>query len=177
MRRIELWAAVLVGVCPLGCSTVAPVVGSYATVSPSGFSYAAGRGSQEFAFPPAAVHQAVLDSMSDLRITSVKEIHDAGAVIFEGTTADDRSAHVTLRPNQAKSRLTVRMGWFGDEPLSRALMDRVGIRLGALPPEAIPDKVPSSPSSNPFFSRDAVPDEIMLRDQAEARYHDSQPIQ
>ncbi len=176
MRRIELWVAVLIGALPLGCSTVTPVAGSL-SVPPAGFSYSAGKASQDFAFPPSTVHQAALDAMGDLRIESVREIHDAGAVIFEGTTADDRRAHVTLRPNQGKTRLTVRMGWFGDEPLSRALMDRVGVRLGALPPSAIPENPPSSPASNPFFSRDAVPDEIMLRDQAEARYHDSQPIQ
>jgi hypothetical protein len=68
--------------------------------------------------------------------------------------------------------VTIRIGWFGDEPLSRALMDRIGIRLGTLPPAAIPVEPPSSPAGNPFFSKNAVSDAEMLKDQADAPYSD-----
>jgi len=44
--------------------------------------------------------------------------------------------------------------------------------VGTLPAAAIPDRVPSSPGSNPFFSRNAVPDAEMLKDVAEAPYRD-----
>ena len=79
---------------------------------------------------------------------------------------------VTLRPQQGKTRISCRIGWFGDEALSKALLERTGIRLGTLPPAAVPENPPSTPGANPFFSRDAVPDEEMLRDVAEAPYRD-----
>jgi hypothetical protein len=64
------------------------------------------------------------------------------------------------------------VGWFGDEPLSRALLERAGVRLGSRDPEAIPAAAPSAPSHNPFFSRSAVPDAVMLRDLAESLQRD-----
>ena len=44
---------------------------------------------------------------------------------------------------------------------------------GTQPPAAIPAQPPSRPASNPFFSRAAVPDEVILRDVADAPYRDS----
>jgi hypothetical protein len=79
---------------------------------------------------------------------------------------------VTVRTLAGSSTTTARVGWFGDQALSRAILDRIGVRLGELPPEPIPDTIPSTPARNPFFSREAVPDEIMLRDQADAAFND-----
>jgi hypothetical protein len=70
------------------------------------------------------------------------------------------------------TQVAIRVGWFGDEPLSQAILERMGVRLGSRPPEAIPAAAPSAPSRNPFFARDAVPDSVMLRDFAEAPYRD-----
>jgi hypothetical protein len=112
--------------------------------------------------------------MEDLRIQSVRQISDGGAIVFEGTTADNRRASATIRPRPRNSTLlTARIGLFGDEALSRALMDRVAIRLNALPPSAIPVDPPSTPGGNPFFSRSAVPDSQMLQGAAEAPYRSS----
>lgn len=171
MRRIALWTAACAVAAAPGCTTVAPVAGP--ALAAGEFSYTAGRATQDFAYPAATVQSAVSAALEDLRIHSVRQTHDAGSVLFEGTTADHRRALVTLRPHRGAARLTARIGWFGDEPLSRALMDRVGVRLGSLPPSAIPAEPPSSPGSNPYFSRSAVPDAVMLRDQAESRYRDT----
>ena len=171
MRRSAQWTAACVVAVASGCMTVAPVAGPALAVGE--FSYSAGQATQDFAYPAATVRSAVSAALEDLRIHSVRQARDAGGVLFEGTTADHRRALVTLRPNRGVARLTARIGWFGDEPLSRALMDRVGVRLGSLPPSAIPAEPPSSPGSNPYFSRSAVPDAVMLRDQAESRYRDT----
>lgn len=171
MRRIALAAAGLSGLLTIGCSTVGPVAGP--VMNASAFTYTAGRATQDFPYPPATLQSAITGALDDLRVHSIHLTNDAGILVYNGSTADNRRVSVTIRPNQAVSRLSIRIGWFGDEPLSRALMDRIGIRLGELPPSAIPIDPPSEPASNPYFSRDAVPDSVMLRDQADAMYRDS----
>jgi hypothetical protein len=138
-----------------------------------GYSYAAGRAVQSFDRPPTAVQPAVIAALDDLRIENLRQTNDGGVIVFEGTTADARKASVTLRPSPAGSRLSARFGLFGDEPMSRALMDRVGVRLGSLPPSGIPTDIPSEPARNPYFSRTAVPDSVMLKDQADAPFRSS----
>ena len=171
MRRMAQAAAAFACLISAGCMTVGPVTGPMR--GENGFSFVAGRATQDFAYPPATLHAAVVAAMNDLRIDAVKQTNDAGAIIFNGTTADGRRVSVTVRPNQGMSHVSTRIGWFGDEPLSKALIDRIGIRLGTLPPAAIPVEPPSSPSGNPFFSKDAIPDSQMLRDQADAMYNDT----
>ncbi len=178
-----------------GCQTVAPLsaptlaaagMGSHAGSSSStgtgtGSSnstgtrshYGGGRATQEFAFPSPVVQEALIAALTDLKVSAVRQHHDGPARIVEGTTADGRKVNVTLRPGVGAARVSVRIGWFGDEPYAKAILERVGIRLGTLPPAAIPEEPPSAPSPNPFFSRSAIPDAIMFRDQAEAPYHDS----
>ena len=83
-----------------------------------------------------------------------------------------RPVKVTIRSFQGQTQVGVRAGWFGDEAMSKAPLDRVGVRLGNQPPEAIPTETPSTPAGNPFFSRKAVSDLEMFRDIAEAPYRD-----
>jgi Protein of unknown function (DUF3568) len=132
--------------------------------------YSTGRAMQDFAFPYSKVQTAVFEAMDDLGITVTRENHDGPAGQIEGRTADNRAVTVTLRPHETITRVSCRVGWWGDEPYSRAFLRRLGIRLGVLPPEAIPDKPPSAPASNPYFSRDAIPNSEMMRDFIEAPY-------
>ncbi len=171
MRRTAFTAIALAGVISAGCKTVAPVAGTM-TESTPGFSYSAGRATQDFNSPPQELRDSITAAMDDLRFHSIRQTVNAGSIIYNGTTADDRRVSVMVHPIQAQSRVSVRIGWFGDEPLSRAVMDRIGVRLGTLPPAAIPADPPSKPGNNPFFSRDAVPDTEMFREQAEAPYRD-----
>jgi hypothetical protein len=176
-RRVALTAAALLAATAgSGCMTVQPaaVTAQNGGNGTTGFSYLGGRATQTFAPGPAAVQPAVLAAMDDLRMTAVRQTKEPGSLVLEGTTADNRRAAVTIHPQPGgATRLTTRIGLFGDEPLSRALMDRVAIRLGALPPSAIPVEPPSSPGANPFFSRSAVSDAVMLKDQADAPYRPS----
>ncbi|MGP0062959.1 MAG: DUF3568 family protein [Isosphaeraceae bacterium] len=176
MRREHLAPAlvlVLVGVLPLGgCATTRP--GTIAEVDPPSaeYRYSTGRGSQDFALPPLAVKAAVYEALEDLKMTVAHRGRDGVVSQIDGRTVDDRSITITIRPHRGGTHVGCRIGWFGDDPLSKALLERVGIRLGTLPPEAIPEKPPSSPASNPFFSRDAVPDSVMLREYPDAPYRD-----
>jgi hypothetical protein len=171
MRRIALLAATIAGWSCAGCSTVGPVA---STGLGGGYTYSTGRASQEFTVPPDTIASAATQAMADLRIQGVHQTRgEGGMIMLEGTTADDRRASVAIRPNRGTSRVSVRIGWFGDQPLSRAVMDRIGIRLGTLPPSAVPVDPPTEPDGNPFFSRSAIPDSEMLRDQADAAFRDS----
>lgn len=177
MRRKALLALTLT--VPLGalagCSSVRPFTTTAVSQAPDeNFSYLGGRATRSFSNPPAAVQPAVLGAMEDLRVGAVRQWSEDATLVIEGTTADNRKAVVSLHPHaDGSTRLTTRIGLFGDEPLSRALVDRVGIRLGTLPPTAIPVDPPSSPDGNPYFARDAVPNDVMLKDQADAHFKGS----
>jgi hypothetical protein len=155
-----------------GCTTMAPREPSARRSPGTPYSFSAGRAVQDFAAPPAAVKTAVAEAMDDLKLTVVRRSRDGAVSQVDGRTPDQRTVTVTTRPQQAFMRVSCRIGWFGDEPLSRTLLERIGVRLGTLPPEAIPEHPPSAPASNPIFSRDAVPDEVILRDFAEAPYRE-----
>ena len=183
MRRSRLpLAAASVGMLVLsgGCALTARVSPPRAeessspapAVEPGGSSvrYTTGRAMQDFTAPSGKVAAAVLEAMEDLNIAVTRRDRDGPAAQIDGRTPDGRTITVTLRPQKPITHASCRVGWFGDEPLSRTLLHRVGVRLGTLPPEAIPDEVPTAPASNPYFSRDAVPNEEMMRDFIEAPY-------
>jgi Protein of unknown function (DUF3568) len=132
--------------------------------------YSGGRAMQDFKIPVATVTPAILEAMEDLSISVTRRGQDGPVSQIEGRTADNRLVAVTLRPQKPITHVSCRVGWFGDEPYSRALLRRIGVRLGTLPPEAIPEKPPSAPAANPYFSRDAIPDSEMMQDALEAPY-------
>lgn len=173
--RIGQSALVLaaVGILPIaGCTMTQPRWNMEDAALSEDYAYSAGRGTRSYALPPVAVKAAVYEAMEDLKMTVTHRGRDGLVSQVDARTPDDRSVTVTIRPQQGGTHVGCRIGWFGDDPLSRTLFERVGIRLGTLPPEAIPEKPPSSPSSNPFFSRDAVPDSIMFREFADTPYRD-----
>ena len=170
VRRIA-WGLVLSGpLAHIGCATTSPRLER--VVNAGETSYSGGRAIQDFALPPTKVGSAVTEAMTDLRMTAIEPGRNGAVYKVQAKTEDNRTVMVTLRPHQTQTRMSCRIGLFGDEPLARALLERTGIRLGILPPAPIPDHVPSSPGSNPFFSKSAVPDQEMLRDVMEAPYRD-----
>jgi hypothetical protein len=170
MRRIALTAAAWLAASIVGgCAAVRPFPASTLNDVPTDFSYLAGRASQTFKGVPTTVHPAVIAALDDLRVINLRQHNDGSTLVFEGTTADNRTASVAIKPHPGgTSRVSSRIGLFGDEALSRALMDRIAIRLGALPPAAIPTEIPSTPGSNPYFSKSAIPDSEMLKDRSDA---------
>ncbi len=132
--------------------------------------YTTGRLLQDFAYPTSAVAKAIPEAMDELGIPVVRSNRDGAAAQIEGRAPDGRSVVITLRTQPPITRLSCRVGWFGDEPMSRAVVRRIAVRLGAIPPEPAPEKLPSRPSPNPYISRTAIPDVEMARDQIEAPY-------
>jgi Protein of unknown function (DUF3568) len=168
-QRIALGLLIAGGLALSGCATVAPSPERLLTTESS---YGAGRAIQDYSLPSSQVGTAVTEAMADLKMASIQPGRNGAVYKIQAKTEDNRAVMVTLRPHQTQTRVSCRIGAFGDEPLSKALLERTGVRLGTLPPTPIPDHVPSSPGSNPFFSRNAVPDSEMLKDAAEAPYRD-----
>lgn len=154
-----------------GCAVTSPRIVPSAPQE-AGFSFSTGQGMQSFAAAPVAVATATAAALGDLGMRDIRPHRDGTVLRCEAVTADGRSAAVTIRARAGSTSAAARVGWFGDEALSRAILERIGVRLGELPPEPVTDAPPSTPGSNPFFSRSAVPDSVMLRDQAEAPYTD-----
>ncbi len=170
MRRRANGRATLAALLALspGCALPKPALAPIGRA----FEYSAGQGSQTFPAPTATVSVAVAEALSDLDMHDVRPLRDGAVLRYEAVTKDDRSCAVTIRSLAGSSTATARVGWFGDPALSRAILDRVAVRLGEAPPEPIGDEPPTPPAGNPFFSRDAVPDSVMLRDQVDATYND-----
>jgi len=154
----------------MGCATVPPAAQVAATSSVS--SYSRARGWESFTAPRAAVLAALNDSMNDLNFEKIHGTRDGSVTRIEASTKDKQRVVATVRSRQDKTHVTIRVGWFGDEPLTQAILERLEVRLGSRSPEGIPAVVPSAPAHNPYFSRDAIPDAVMLRDFVEAPYHD-----
>jgi hypothetical protein len=179
--RIERTALLLAAaglLAETGCSTTGSITRPHALPTDAensagmSYSYSAGRGIQEFAVAPPAVKAAVHEAMDDLNMTVTAHRRDGAVSQIDGRTADDRAVVVTIRPRQGRMQVSCRVGWFGDDPLSRTVLERVAVRLGTAPPAAIPANPPSSPASNPIFSREAIPNSIMMRDRADKPYAD-----
>jgi hypothetical protein len=141
---------------------------------PADYSFEDGWGVQGFPSRPDNVHAATRAGMADLKMHTIHDSRGEGsALILDGQAHDGRHVRVVVRPGEIGSIVTARVGRFGDEALARSLLERIGVRLGTLPPAPIPDEPPTSPRRS-LFSRFAVPDAQMLREQANAGYRDSE---
>jgi hypothetical protein len=170
MRRVVCVVVPVVLVLS-GCMTLGPVDPKAGLTT---FAFKEGWGAQGFPFAVEKVRDVAIEGMGDLKMHSIHQsTMDRTALVLDGQVHDGRHIRVAVRPGGLGSLVTARVGRFGDEALSRALMERIGVRLGTLPPAAIPEVPPTSPPRLPF-SRSAVPDARMLRDQAdEVGYRDA----
>ena len=68
------------------------------------------------------------------------------------------------------STVSAKVGWLGDEPLTRTMLDRLGSRQGTMPPQPLAEDASAEqppPRNHPILSREAIPDAVMLRDSLE----------
>lgn len=180
MRRIARCACLGLFCVPLasGCSTVPRLNALNQTSADAaagvGYSYHSGHAIRTFSQPEPTVLEATLSAMEDLSMRPTREPKRNGtSTVINGHAADNRRVKVDLAPSGEDTTVSVQVGLFGDEPLSAALLDRLRIRLRELPPEAVPDELPSEPGSNPFISREAVSDSEMLRGFTDSGFEDT----
>ena len=174
IARGSCLALVIAAQVPIGCSMVTHAGGP--TLGATGYLYQGGQASRGFPYTAEAIRGATIEAMTDLGIQAVQQSADGpGAVRLDGQTVDGRRATIRIGVG-ALPVVAVRVGWFGDEPLSRAILDRIGIRLGTLPVEAIPAEPPSDPGGptlNSFFSRGEVRPGTPLPIDGDVGYRDS----
>lgn len=174
MRQTRLLVILCSASILTGCSTTGPF-GRERLALPIGPSYVGGRGLQMFPTSPMLLNN-VKDAMSDVGVHSIVQNEDpSGLTILEGKSADERKVRVTIQISGNNSTVSAKIGWLGDEPLTRALLDRIGSRQGTMPPPPTPTEAATAEPSRtqPMFSKDAVPDATMLRDQLDAGYRPS----
>ncbi len=172
MPRTRWAGTLLVASLLAGCSTTGPF-GREKLGLPAGPSYVGGRGMQMFPASTSLLPN-VKDAMSDVGIHSILQREDPGGlVILEGKTDDDRKARVTVQTSGVNATISAKVGWVGDEPITRAFLDRLGSRQGTMPAQPVgtptaDDSADETRKPQPLLSRDAVPDQVMLRDQLES---------
>ncbi len=175
MRRNSVLGMILAVSLLAGCSTTGAFSREKLAL-PVGPSYVGGRGVQLFPTSPRLLDN-VKDSMSELNMHTLVQNEDpSGLTIVEATSAAGQKVRTTIQTSGKNSTVSVKVGWFGDEPLTRALLDRIGSKQGNLPPQ--PAAGPTGTEDDAvekaadqarpkFLSRQAVPDSVMLRDQVE----------
>ena len=175
MRRIgRLGCAAMAAAALVGCRAMGPIGPDGPSMLVPTYSFSSGTASQGFARPRDEVESALRDAMNDLALRRVGTIDwDAEQTRVHARADDGRRVDLTLVERGPATEAHVRVGLFGDEAMSKAVLDRVGVRLGTLPPEAVPAEVPTDPEGNPYFSREAVPDAVMLRGYADSGFGDA----
>ena len=134
--------------------------------------YSGGRAIKDFPRNAKIASAAAAEALEDLKMTAIKRSRDGTVYKIEAKTEDNRSVLVTVRPHQDKARVGCRVGWFGDELLSKAIIERIGIRLELLPPAPIPDKPPSLAGTQSLPAARQSLKDGMIRDMIEAPYRD-----
>jgi hypothetical protein len=134
-----------------GCLAVAAGVAGAGAAGYAGYAYVTGEACQEFPARPADTWAAVHTALGQLQLPIVHEKEDDTAI--ESRTGDGTRIKIHLetiaRPIPADgiaTRVCVRVGVFGDEPLSQRILAEVGRHLTPAAP-LVP--VPAQPTPPP----------------------------
>jgi hypothetical protein len=132
-------ACVLVAVGALlgsGCRSI----GRFPGIDPTdyAYSYFKGTAAQVFQFNVDQVESSTLQALADFGFTQIERKRIDGVAKIHAKTLDLRHAWISVVPRNAMSNLIVRVGAEGDEAVSQALIQRVGMNLGILPRTIIP---------------------------------------
>jgi hypothetical protein len=137
MRLIDRGSRVLAGltatlsVVVAGCHSVKPPLRPNPGVT--GYAFVGGYSVQRYFFPVPLVERAVIEAMTDMKMHSVTRKVKGDGVCFLGMTYEGRAVYVTVEERNGSSIVTSRFDVYGDEPSSKLLNDRIGIRLATLP--------------------------------------------
>jgi hypothetical protein len=118
-----------------GCLAV--VAGAAAAGGAATYAYVKGRSTQDYPSGFAACWKASHDALPELGLKAVHEENNGTSGTITTRTADDRTVTIELTtdpsPIPAESNVvthvSVRVGTFGDQPVSDRVISRIGARL------------------------------------------------
>jgi hypothetical protein len=139
MRRTDLMALACASAIVGGCQAA----GQYPGIAPSFYAYTFfnGQVSEVFQFPPQFVETSCLQALADLGFGSIERCVEGPLVVITAVSPDGyRPTRITIEPQNAMTMFRIRVGRgvLGDEPLSKAVIDRIALNYGALPRTIIP---------------------------------------
>jgi hypothetical protein len=139
MRRIDGIALACASAILGGCQAA----GQYPGIAPSFYAYTFFNGqlSEVFQYPPQFVETSCMQALADLGFTAIEKSTEGTAVLITATTPDGcRPTRISIEPQNAMTMFRIRIGrcLLGDEPLSKAVVDRIALNYGAVPRTIIP---------------------------------------
>lgn len=149
LRKAAVLLLALVLTSSAGCA--AALIGAAAAgAGAAGYLYYNGAYTRDFPATLADTREAVRAALADLQFPIVKDSADAGTASIKTRTADGHDVWVSLDvvhsavPKEgALTRVKVRVGFSGDEHVSKAILDNLAGRLkGTAPPPSISPAVP-----------------------------------
>lgn len=125
MKRLQLLFPLLVCVVAVGfnagCIAVAGAAAGAGTVA-----YIRGELSADIDRKIEVVAKATNRAIPEVQLAKISEQKDVASAVFIARTREDTRVEIKLtRTTDTLTRVRIRVGIFGDEPLSRALLDRI----------------------------------------------------
>ena len=130
MRKILiLFLAIAMLALANGC--ILFVAGGAAAAGAGTVAYVNGELKDTEAYPLDKVHDAAVASVQDMKYVLVNTAKDAGQVKLTVRTAADQKIEITLVKQSANAtEIRIRVGTFGDEQLSRQILEKIKAHLG-----------------------------------------------
>ena len=140
-------AAVPLAVTQAGCLLVAG-----AGLGAAGYAYHEGKARHFYPYPVDVVYGATLQALGDLQLQVVEHACDRFSGRIAAYDAGRRKIVIELEPKGIGTKIGVRVGTFGDEPISQGILRQTELHL---PPTAQPGL--PSPAGPPPAHLEPVP--------------------
>ena len=112
-----------------GCTGAALLAGGAAGAT--GVVYVRGKLQEQFSVPLTKVHEATLASLKEFELPIKEDKKDRLAAKVRSQLADGDLVFIDIHSlAESSTRITIRVGIFGDESRSRRLLERIRRRLG-----------------------------------------------
>ena len=126
MKTTMLSVMFLAAVLTLGSGCALFLIGGAAAAGAGGYAYVNGELKDTESVSLDKAYKATAAAMSDLQYAVVSKPKDAMTAKFTARTAADKKIEVTLNKQSATvTEIIIRVGTFGDEDLSRQILDKI----------------------------------------------------
>jgi hypothetical protein len=130
--RLSLYVLLLCGFCALSTGCVAVAVGAAVGVGYGAAHYVNGDTEGLIAADPPLIGVAVQSVFvdNDIALRPGRDQEDSGKIVLKGTLMNNKPVTVTIKPQDLQvSKVSVRIGIFGDQAISDMLFARINERV------------------------------------------------